>query len=234
MLLSIIIPVYNEETTIIQILKKVNSQKKKLNLEVIVSNDGSNDKTLELVKENSHLYNKLISNETNMGKGHAIKQALNYVNGNIILIQDADLEYDPEDYEKLLNPIVQGISNVVYGSRVLNYKNRYNAKKSFTSIIRIFGNHMLTIISNIFNNQNLTDAHTCYKVFTSSVIKKIKLEHDDFSFCPEITTKISKIGEKIVEVPINYKGRSFGEGKKISIIDAFIALFTIIKFKMLK
>ena len=101
MFLSIIIPVYNEENTIIQILKKVNNQKKKLNLEVIISNDGSNDRTLELIKENIDLYNKLISNKINMGKGHAIRQALNYANGNVILIQDADLEYDPEDYEKL-------------------------------------------------------------------------------------------------------------------------------------
>ena len=234
MFLSIIIPVYNEESTIIQILKKVNNQKKKLNLEVIISNDGSSDKTLELIKENRHLYNKLISNKINIGKGHAIRQALKYVNGNVIIVQDADLEYDPEDYEKLLSPIKRGISNVVYGSRVLNYKNRYYATNSFTSIIRIFGNHMLTIISNIINQQNLTDAHTCYKVFKTSVIKKINLKHDDFSFCPEITTKISNIGEEIFEVPIKYKGRSFAEGKKISIIDAFIALFTIIKFKLLK
>ena len=234
MFLSIIIPVYNEETTIIQILKKVNNQKKNLNLEIIVSNDGSNDKTLELLKENSHLYNKLISNKINKGKGHAIKIALNYVKGNVILIQDADLEYDPEDYEKLLSPIRRGISNVVYGSRVLNYKNRYYATNSFTSILRILGNHVLTIFSNLINKQNLTDAHTCYKVFKTSIINKINLEHNDFSFCPEITTKISNIGEKIIEVPINYKGRSFAEGKKISISDAFIAFFTILKFKILK
>ena len=234
MFLSIIIPVYNEESTIIQILKKVNNQKKKLNLEVIISNDGSNDRTLELIKENSDLYNKLISNKINMGKGHAIRQALNYANGNVILIQDADLEYDPEDYEKLLSPIKQGISNVVYGSRVLNYKNRYSATNSFTSTLRIFGNHVLTVFSNIINRQNLTDAHTCYKLFKSSVVNKINLKHNGFSFCPEITTKISNIGEKIFEVPINYKGRSFAEGKKISITDAFIAFFTILKFKILK
>lgn len=169
-----------------------------------------------------------------MGKGHAIKKALDYINGNVILIQDADLEYNPEDYETLLSPIRQGISNVVYGSRILNYKNRYHAINSFTSIFRILGNHVLTIFSNIINKQNLTDAHTCYKVFKSSVINKIKLEHNDFSFCPEITTKISNIEEKIIEVPIRYKGRSFAEGKKISFTDVFIAFFTIIKFKILK
>ena len=234
MFLSIIIPVYNEENTIIQILKKVNDQKKNLNIEIIISDDGSTDQTKNLIKENNYLYDKLIINEKNMGKGHAIKKALKLIEGDVILIQDADLEYDPEDYEKLLSPIRQGISNVVYGSRVLNYKNRYYATNSFTSIIRILGNHVLTIFSNVINKQNLTDAHTCYKVFKTSTINKINLQHNDFSFCAEITTKISNIGEKIIEVPINYKGRSFAEGKKISITDAFVAFFTILKFKILK
>ena len=234
MFLSIIIPVYNEENTIIQILKKVNEQKKNLNIEIIISDDGSTDQTSFLIKENNHLYDKLIINEKNMGKGHAIKKALNLIDGDVILIQDADLEYDPKDYEELLKPIKNNKTNVVYGSRVLNYANRYSATKSFTSIIRIFGNHILTVVSNILNKQNLTDAHTCYKVFTRNVIKKIDLEHNDFSFCPEITTKISINKEAIVEVPISYRGRSFSEGKKISFKDAFIALYTIIKFRFLK
>ena len=234
MFLSVIIPVYNEENTIIQILKKVNSQKEKNKLEIIISNDGSNDKTLELIKNNTHLYDKLVSNEKNMGKGHAIKKAINLIEGEVILIQDADLEYDPDDYGKLLKPIQNKICNVVYGSRVLKYKNRYAATNSFTSILRIFGNHLLTLVSNFFNKQNLTDAHTCYKVFTKNVIDRIKLEHNDFSFCPELTTKISLIGEKILEVPINYNGRSFSEGKKISSMDAIIAFFTIIKFRVFK
>ena len=234
MFLSIIIPVYNEENTIIQILKKVNDQKKFINLEIIVSDDGSVDQTKNLITKNRQLYDKLIMNERNRGKGHAVKKALNLVEGDIILIQDADLEYDPNDYKKLIEPIKNKITNVVYGSRVLNYKNRYLATKSFTSIIRIFGNHILTVISNTLNKQKLTDAHTCYKVFTKNVINKINLEHNDFSFCPEITTKISNIGEKIIEVPIRYKGRSFAEGKKINFTDAFIAFFTIIKFKILK
>ena len=234
MFLSVIIPVYNEENTIIQILKKVNSQKEKNKLEIIISNDGSNDKTLELIKNNTHLYDKLVSNEKNMGKGHAIKKAINLIEGEGILIQDADLEYDPDDYGKLLKPIQNKICNVVYGSRVLKYKNRYAATNSFTSILRIFGNHLLTLVSNFFNKQNLTDAHTCYKVFTKNVIDRIKLEHNDFSFCPELTTKISLIGEKILEVPINYNGRSFSEGKKISSMDAIIAFFTIIKFRVFK
>lgn len=234
MFLSIIIPVYNEEHTIIQILKRVNFQKKFIKLEIIVSDDGSTDKTKNLIINNSHLYDKLVINDKNIGKGHAIKKALNLVEGEVILIQDADLEYDPNDYKKLLEPIENKITNVVYGSRVLNYNNRYQATNTFISIIRIFGNHVLTLISNILNQQNLTDAHTCYKVFKTSVINKIELQHNDFSFCPEITTKISNIGEKIIEVPVRYKGRSFAEGKKISFTDAFIAFYTIIKFKILK
>lgn len=234
MFLSIIIPVYNEENTIIQILKKVNYQKKFIKLEIIISDDGSTDQTKNLINNNKHLYDKLVVNEKNIGKGHAIKKALNLVEGDVILIQDADLEYNPDDYKKLLKPIQSKITNVVYGSRVLNYKNRYQATNSFTSIIRIFGNHFLTLISNILNHQNLTDAHTCYKVFTKSVINKINIEHNDFSFCPEITTKFSINKEKIIEVPIEYKGRSFSEGKKIGYRDAFLALYTIIKFKFFK
>ena len=234
MFLSVIIPVYNEENTIIQILKKVNIQKKFIKLEVIISNDGSTDQTLNLLKDNNNLYDKLFSNKINMGKGHAIKKALKLVSGDVILIQDADLEYDPEDYQELLKPIENKITNIVYGSRVLNYESRYSAKNSFTSILRIFGNHILTLISNIFNHQDLTDAHTCYKVFKKKILDKIDLEHNDFSFCPELTTKISLINEEILEVPIKYKGRSFAEGKKISMKDAFVAFYTIIKFRFFK
>ena len=234
MFLSVIIPVYNEENTIIQILKKVNIQKKFKKLEVIVSNDGSTDQTLNLLKESNHLYDKLFSNKTNKGKGHAIKKALTLISGDVILIQDADLEYDPEDYQKLLKPIENKNTNIVYGSRVLNYDSRYSTKNSFTSILRIFGNHILTLISNILNHQDLTDAHTCYKVFKKKILDKINLEHNDFSFCPELTTKISLINEKILEVPIKYNGRSFAEGKKISMKDAFVAFYTIIKFRFFK
>jgi glycosyltransferase involved in cell wall biosynthesis len=234
MFLSVIIPVYNEENTIIQILKKVNEQKKNQSLEIIISDDGSNDKTLGLLKKNHHLYEKLVSHKINMGKGHAIKKALNLVEGDIVLIQDADLEYDPEDYLKLLEPIKNKVTNVVYGSRVLQYNNRYSATKSFTSILRIFGNHMLTMISNTINEQNLTDAHTCYKVFKIEILKKFDLKQNDFSFCPELTTKISLAGEKIIEVPISYKGRPFSEGKKIGLKDAFLAFYTIIKFRFFR
>ncbi len=232
MILSVIIPVYNEEKTILQILKRVKSQKKFLNIQVIVSNDGSTDRTLELLKKNPRLYDHIVINKKNHGKGMAIKKASKYIKGNIVLIQDADLEYSPKDYKKLIQPIKNRDSNVVYGSRVLKYRNRYTATNRFTSKIRIFGNHILTIFSNIINDQKLTDAHTCYKVFSKKTFKKIKLQHNDFSFCPEVTTKVSLLKEKIIEVPINYRGRSYLEGKKIGFTDALLAIYTIIKFRI--
>ena len=142
--------------------------------------------------------------------------------------QDGDLEYDPSDYYKLLKEIYNG-NEVVYGSRVLG-KNRYLAN-NFSSKLRIFYNHALTIISNTLNNQDLTDAHTCYKMFRSSVFLKIKLKEKDFSFCPEITTKIGLKKIKIKEVPIKYFGRSYEEGKKIKFTDGIKALLTLIKYR---
>ena len=174
----------------------------------------------------------LILHDKNLGKGAAIKNAQKKINGDCVIIQDADLEYDPNDYHSLIKPILDKSYKVVYGSRVLG-KNRYQ-KKNFTSITRIFANHILTIVSNIVNSQSLTDAHTCYKVFSGDLFKSIKLEEDGFNFCPEITTKISNLNIEIKELPINYQGRSYKEGKKIKFYDGIEALYTIIKYKFLK
>lgn len=228
MKLSIIIPVYNEIKTIKKLIFKVVNQQIK-DIQIIVVDDFSTDGTREVIKNDlSQFINKIIYHEKNMGKGAAIRSAQKFVSGDIVIIQDADLEYDPEDYKKLIDPIINKRTSVVYGSRVLNTK-RYNSK-NFISLHRIFFNHILTIFSNFVNRQNLTDAHTCYKVFDSKIFKNIKLSENDFAFCPEITSKISKLKLNIIEIGISYTGRSVEEGKKIGIIDGFRAILVLLKY----
>tara|TARA_Y100000591_G_scaffold329171_1_gene357214 strand:- start:102 stop:821 length:720 start_codon:yes stop_codon:yes gene_type:complete len=232
--ISIIIPCFNEKNTLVELINKVvlslNNHKYEY-FEIIVVDHGSVDGTKELIKKHfeSKKNFKTFFHVKNMGKGAAIKTAKKFLSGDIIIIQDADLEYNPDDYEKLIKPIVSDNYKVVYGSRVLN-QNRYGAS-GFTSKLRILGNHLLTIISNIVNNQKLTDAHTCYKVFHKEVFDLIDLEEDDFAFCPEVTSKVAKLGFKIYEVPISYNGRNYQEGKKIGLIDAFRAFKTLIKYR---
>jgi len=228
--LSIIIPVYNEKKTIKKILNKIHKLTD-IKKEVIVVDDASCDGSTNILKKNKDKINKLIHHKKNLGKGAAIRSAQKFVKGNIVIIQDADLEYDPRDYYKLLHFINKGYK-VVYGSRVLG-KNRY-LLKNFSSIMRIFFNHILTIISNLLNNQKLTDAHTCYKMFVSDIFLKIKLNENDFSFCPEITTKIGLKKIKIKETSIKYKGRNYDEGKKIRLVDGLKAIITLFKYRFLK
>ena len=233
MKISIIIPCYNEKNTLIKIINRIILSLKNHNFkfyEILIVDDGSSDGTTEIIKENFSMKNnfKTFFHNKNLGKGAAIKTAKNNLSGDIIIIQDADLEYDPNDYEKLLKPIIDGNFKVVYGSRVLN-RERYKIS-GFNSKVRIFGNHFLTIISNFLNKQNLTDAHTCYKVFHKELFDLITLEENDFAFCPEVTSKISNLGFKIHEVPISYNGRSYKEGKKIKTTDALKALKTLIKY----
>jgi glycosyltransferase involved in cell wall biosynthesis len=209
--LSVIIPVYNEKNTIKKLLNKIHKLSD-IKKEIIVVDDGSSDGSANILKKNKNKITKLIHHKKNLGKGAAIKTAKKFIKGNVVIIQDADLEYDPKDYYKLLYFINKGYK-VVYGSRVLG-KNRY-LLKNFSSGTRIFFNHMLTILSNFLNQQKLTDAHTCYKMFTSDIFLKIRLEENDFSFCPEITTKIGLKKINIKEVPIKYYGRKYDEGKKL-------------------
>ncbi len=227
MKLSVIIPVYNEKKTINQILQKL--LQIKLNLQIIIVDDFSNDGTREILKNFENKVHKILYHEKNQGKGSAINTAKNFCTGDIVIIQDADLEYDPDDYFKLIDPIIKNKCGVVYGSRVLG-KNRYQVK-NFISIFRIFCNHVLTILSNIINNQNLTDAHTCYKMLKLEIFKNIDLEEERFGFCPEITTKLGNLKQNIIEVPINYIGRSHKNGKKISFKDGLRAIYCLVKYK---
>jgi len=233
MIVTIIIPAYNEERTIKKIISKILSVKL-YTKQIIVVDDCSTDNTRNIIQKNfSKKIIKIIHHSKNLGKGAAIRSAHKHVKGDIVIIQDADLEYDPKDYSKLIQPIINKESKVVYGSRVLGKKTRYGAK-GFLSVSRIFFNHILTLFSNFLNNQNLTDAHTCYKIFCGKIFRKIKLVENDFAFCPEVTTKISNMNIKIIELPISYKGRSVQEGKKIGIYDGFRALYVLFKYNLLK
>ena len=229
-ILTIIVPAYNEKKSISLIVKEINEKVKYLK-QIIVVDDYSSDGTSDIIKNMQNI-DKAIFHEKNKGKGAAIKSAVPFIRGSIIAIQDADLEYNPEDLNKLTKEILDGKTNIAYGSRVLN-KKRYG-NSSFISNFRVLGNHVLTTLSNLFNNQNLTDAHTCYKVFKKDIFLKLNLRENDFAFCPEVNTKISLLNEKIIELPISYKGRNISEGKKIRFKDALRALLTIIKYRYLK
>tara|TARA_B100000795_G_C22728514_1_gene410429 strand:+ start:162 stop:866 length:705 start_codon:yes stop_codon:yes gene_type:complete len=231
--LSIIIPVFNEKNTILSIIDKIN--KLNINKQIIVVDDFSTDGTKEILKNNNNKMGLLLFHNKNLGKGAAIQSAQKYIKGHYTIIQDADLEYDPNDYYPLLDFIKKNNLKVLYGSRVLPQES-INKKRvqNFSNSFRIFGNYLLTLINNIINKQKLTDAHTCYKLFDSKLFKSIKLEELGFAFCPEITTKLSKMNIKIKEIPINYTGRSYKEGKKISTIDGIKALFAILKYRYIK
>ncbi len=232
-MLSIIIPVYNEVKTIDKVVAKIFAIKN-IKKQIIIVDDGSNDGTREKLKKlnKSYKIDKIIFSKYNCGKGHAIRLGQKFIQEKFTIIQDADLEYDPKDYFKILKVLKKREYKVVYGSRVLNTK-RYS-NHNFTSNIRVFANHVLTIISNLINSQNLTDAHTCYKSFDTKIFKKIKLKENGFSFCPEVTTKVSNLKLQIFEVKISYKGRDYKSGKKISFIDGFIAMWTLFKYKLYK
>jgi glycosyltransferase involved in cell wall biosynthesis len=228
MKISIIIPCYNEIFTIREILEKINICKK-YNKEIIVIDDGSTDGSRDLLEKDLNKYiNHLILNDKNYGKGHSICKGINLATGDIILIQDADLEYDPQDYPKLIEPIIQGYADVVYGSRFLG-----SQEKRVLYYWHSLGNYILTTLSNIFTNLNLTDMENCYKVFRSDVIKKIHIKENRFGFEPEITAKISKIKNlRIYEVGVKYFGRKYKDGKKITWKDGFSAIRCIIYYNL--
>jgi glycosyltransferase involved in cell wall biosynthesis len=225
MKVSIVIPCYNEKNTIEKIIEAVRSAPVE-NKEIIVIDDGSNDGTQTLLREKlSGAVDQIIYHPTNRGKGAALRTGFEAASGDIILIQDADLEYSPEEYPLLLEPIISGKADAVFGSRFMG--GRPHRVVFFWHMV---GNRFLTLLSNIFTNLNLTDVETGYKAFRAPLIKSIQIEEDRFGFEPEITAKLAKKRCRIYEVGISYYGRTYEEGKKIGWLDGFRALYVIIKY----
>lgn len=226
MKLSVIIPVYNEKNTIEEIIKRVlavNTPK-----EVIVVDDGSTDGTTEILRKIAKKNKiKVFFHQENRGKGAAIRTALEHVGGDYVIIQDADLEYDPEDYHQMIKPIIKGKAEVVYGSR-------FTGERRNMLFWHYVGNRFLSLVTNILYNTTLSDMETCYKLFKTEIIKGLNLKAKGFEFEPEVTAKVLKKGIKIYEVPISYAGRDFSEGKKITWKAGFKALWTLIKYRFIK
>jgi len=233
--LSIIIPVYNEEKTIAEVLHKVSkvTLPQGIRKEVIVVDDGSTDETGSQIKafiQKGEQEIQLVLLDRNRGKGHAIRTALEHVQGDFVIIQDGDLEYDPNEYNILLKPVMDGHADVVYGSRFLG-GNAHRILFFWHSI----GNKFLTFLSNMFTNLNLTDMETCYKLIRTSILKEIDLVEKRFGFEPEITAKLSKFPDiRIYEVGISYFGRQFKEGKKINWKDGMKAVYCVIRYNLFK
>ena len=227
MKLSIIIPCYNEQYTIKEIIYKIKNQSK-IDKEIIVVDDYSQDKTRDILqKDLKDVIHKVILNDQNYGKGYSIRKGIEHSTGDCILIQDADLEYNPSDYNKLLNPIINNKADVVYGSRFLGTNER-----RILYFWHTLGNKFLTLLSNMFSNLNLTDMEVGYKVFKSEVLKNIELKENRFGFEPEVTAKIAKKNIRIFEVGIDYFGRKYSEGKKITWKDGFSAIRCILKYNL--
>lgn len=231
MKLSIIIPVFNEEKTISKILEKVKSVKLPNNFkkEIIVVDDGSTDATARILKEvRGVLY---FAHNANLGKGAAVRTGISHTSGDVLIIQDADLEYDPNDYNKLLDCLIKNSANVVYGTRLKNYPLKLWGKDKTPLPTHWLGNKFLTFVTNILYGSSISDMETCYKLFYRKVIDGVALNSNRFEIEPEITAKMLKSGHKIYEIPITVKPRTHKEGKKINWQDGFTALLTLIKYR---
>ncbi len=225
MKLSVVIPVYNEKSTVEEIIRRVQAVDVGLEKEIVVVDDGSTDGTRDILRRLSAEDVRVVLHEKNTGKGGALRTGFSEAGGDIVLVQDADLEYDPREYPKLLAPILEGRADVVYGSRFLGGPHRV------LYFWHSVGNRLLTTLSNMASNLNLTDMETCYKVFRREVLQKIRLKSKRFGVEPEITLKVAKLNSRVYEVPISYAGRDYSEGKKIGWKDGVAALFHIVRFR---
>jgi len=228
MKLSVIIPVYNEKNTVLELLRRVEAVPLSLDKEIIVVDDFSTDGTREVLAGLGRPDIKVLFHAKNMGKGSALRTGFSQATGDIVLVQDADLEYDPAEYPGLLAPILDGRADVVYGSRFLGGPHRV------LFFWHSVGNRFLTSLSNVVTNLNLTDMETCYKVFRGDILRKLSLKSRRFGFEPEVTIKVAKLKCRIYEVPISYAGRNYSEGKKIGWKDGVAALWHILRYRFFK
>ena len=225
MRLSVIVPVFNEKDTLEHIVERILASP--LDKEIIVVDDFSTDGTRDLLPKLEGRVDQILYHDRNRGKGAAIRTGLAHVTGDMVVIQDADLEYDPAEYPKLVRPIVEGHADVVYGSRFTGQERRVHLFWHY------MGNKMLTLLSNMTTNLNLTDMETCYKVFRTEVIRGLDLRCDRFGFEPEVTAKVARLGVRIYEVPCSYHGRDYKDGKKIGWRDGVAAVWYILRFRFL-
>jgi len=226
---SIVIPVYCENDTVREIVQSVSKVEMGLHKEIIIVDDGSTDGTRETLKEMQREDRtlKILFHEKNLGKGAALRTGFAKVTGQIIIIQDADLEYDPQDYLKLIGPILEGKADVVFGSRFLGGPQRV------FYFWHYIGNKFLTLVANMLSGLNLNDMETCYKAFRSSILRQIEFKSNRFGFEPEFTMKVAKLGCRVYQVPISYSGRTYEEGTKITWRDGLAALWQILRFRFM-
>jgi len=225
--LSVIVPIFNERNTVVEIMRRMRAVELPIECEFILVDDGSSDGTRQVLQQLADSTVRVVNHPHNQGKGAAIRTGLEHVTGELILIQDADLEYDPDDWPKLLAPIFRGKATVVYGSR-------FTGERRNMLFLHWMGNRMLSLTTNVLYNTTLSDMETCYKLFDRKVFDGVTIRSDRFDFEPEITAKVLRQGIRIYEVPISYTGREFHEGKKITWRDGFAALYALVKFRFVQ
>ena len=225
--LSVIVPIFNERNTVVEIMRRMRVVELPIEREFILVDDGSSDGTRQVLAQLGDSTVKVVNHTANRGKGAAIRTGLEHVTGDLVLIQDADLEYDPEDWPKLLAPIFRGRATVVYGSR-------FTGERRNMLFLHWMGNRVLSLVTNILYNTTLSDMETCYKLFDRQVFDGITIRSNRFDFEPEITAKVLRKGVRIYEVPISYSGREFHEGKKITWRDGFAALYALVKYRFVR
>jgi len=225
--LSVLVPVFNERNTVVEVLRRIRAVEIPLEREIVVVDDGSTDGTRDVLRQLGDSTVKVVMHPVNRGKGAAIRTALENASGDLVLIQDADLEYDPDDWNKLLLPVLKGKAQVVYGSR-------FTGERRNMLFTHWVGNRFLSLVTNVLYNTTLSDMETCYKLIDRDLLKGITIRADRFDLEPEITAKLLRQGVRIYEVPISYTGRDYEEGKKITWRDGAVALWTLVKYRFVK